>query len=102
MKQKWNLVYRASRDGFEAANFHSKCNDKAHNLVVIKSTQGNVFGGYTDQDWSGNRIFKNDPNSFIFSLINKQNKPTVIKCNEYEHAIFCDSFYGPIFGRGHG
>lgn len=102
MKQKWNLVYRASRDGFEAANFHSKCNDKAHNLVVIKSTQDNVFGGYTDQDWSGNRIFKNDPNSFIFSLINKQNKPTVIKCNEYEHAIFCDSFYGPIFGRGHG
>jgi len=23
--QEWNLIYRASQDGFEASNFDSKC-----------------------------------------------------------------------------
>ena len=40
--QKWNLIYRASRDGFEAFNFDSKCDNKPNTLVIIKS---NVFGG---------------------------------------------------------
>jgi len=35
--QKWNLFYRASRDGFEATNFHSKCDNKQNTLVIIKS-----------------------------------------------------------------
>ncbi len=45
--QKWNLIYRASQDGFEAANFHSKCDNKPNTLVIIKSENGNIFGGYT-------------------------------------------------------
>jgi hypothetical protein len=46
---KWNLIYRASQDGFEAANFHSKCDNKPNTLVIIKSENGNIFGGYTDK-----------------------------------------------------
>ena len=50
--QIWNLIYRASQDGFEIANFHSKCDDKPNTLGVIKSENNeNVFGGYTEQSW---------------------------------------------------
>ena len=77
--QKCNLIYRASRDGFEAFNFNAKCDNKPNTLVIIKSTNGNVFGGYTEQSCSSEVYYKDDRNSFIFSLINKLNKPIKIK-----------------------
>jgi hypothetical protein len=29
--QKWNLIYKASQDGFKSSDFHSKCDDKTNN-----------------------------------------------------------------------
>ena len=44
------LLYRASRDGWTASNFHSRCDNKGPTVTVIKS--GNyIFGGYTEQAW---------------------------------------------------
>jgi hypothetical protein len=53
--QDWSLVYRASQDGFEASKFHMKCDSKSNTFIIIKSTNGFVFGGYTEQVWSGNK-----------------------------------------------
>ena len=43
---------------------------------------------------------KSDPNSFLFSLTNKDNKPCKMKIDPSQHqkAIFCHSEYGPTFG----
>jgi len=98
--QKCNLIYRASRDGFEAAKFHSKCDNKPNTLIIIKSTNGYVFGGYTEQSWNITGTYKSDPNSFIFSFINKLNEPIKIKQNQ-NNGIYCGSNYGPTFGAGH-
>jgi hypothetical protein len=98
--QKWNLIYRASQDGFEAAKFHTNCDNKPNTLIVIKSTNANVFGGYTEQTWNqtgANGHHKADPNSFIFSLINKLNEPIKIKWSR-NNGIFCNTPYGPTFG----
>ena len=47
-----NLLYRASRDGWAASNFHSCCDNKGPTVTVVKS--GNyIFGGYTEQHWDG-------------------------------------------------
>jgi hypothetical protein len=102
-EQKWNLIYRASRNGFEASSFHSKCDNKPNTLVIIKSENGNVFGGYTEQSWfsigSENKsLNKSDPNSFIFSFINKDNKSIKIKGSE-NNGISCNINAGPIFGH---
>jgi hypothetical protein len=42
------------------------------------------------------------PNAFIFSLTNRDNKPIKIKVDPdyHDHAICCDTKYGPIFGYG--
>jgi len=97
--QIWSLIYRASQDGFEGANFHFKCNNKPNTLIIIKSTNGNVFGGYTEKSWISmeNEFFIADPNSFIFSLINKENRPLKIKWSQKE-GICCHKRYGPTFG----
>jgi hypothetical protein len=100
IRQKWNLIYRASKDGFEATNFHSKCDNKPNTLTIIKSTNDNVFGGYTEQKWNQIFYYKDDPNSFLFSLINKLNKPIKIKWSKSD-GIYFGSNYGPIFGGGH-
>ena len=48
------LLYRASRDGRAAANFHSYCDSKGPTVTVVKS--GNyVFGGYTEEQWQSGK-----------------------------------------------
>jgi hypothetical protein len=100
--QKWDLIYKASKDGFQAVRFHSKCDDKANTLVVIKSKNGNIFGGYTEKSWSNTNflspyIDKSDSNAFIFSIINKENRSLKIKCSP-NNGIRCNNNCGPIFG----
>ena len=97
---EWELIYRATKDGFEASKFHSKCDKKPNTLVIVKSCNGNVFGGYTEQSWHQNGVYKNDPAAFIFSFINKEKKPLKLKCISSANAIYCDPSYGPRFGGG--
>ena len=46
------LLYRASRNGWSACNFHSLCDHKGPTVTLVKS--GNyIFGGYTEKSWDG-------------------------------------------------
>ena len=45
------LIYRASRNGWAAANFHSCCDRKWPTVTVVKSSGNYIFGGYTEQHW---------------------------------------------------
>ena len=53
---EWKLLYRASEHDYTAESFHEYCDDKKPTLIVIKSSGGWIFGGYTTQSWSGWRI----------------------------------------------
>ena len=50
---KWKLIYRASQNNYTVRSFHDYCNDKGPTLVIIKSSGGWIFGGFTTQSWSG-------------------------------------------------
>jgi hypothetical protein len=73
-------------------------------LTKLKAKQSSfIFGGFTTVDlkscpWSGK--YKSDRKAFIFSLINQDNKPLKlkIKSNQHQHAILCNSEFGPAFG----
>ena len=55
---KLNLLYRASEHEYIGESFHKCCDDvKGPTLIVIKSSGGWVFGGYTTQSWSGDSIY---------------------------------------------
>ncbi len=93
-------MYRASADGFSGKNFHFKCDKIENTLTVIKSESGNVFGGYTEKAWTSNKQYDRDSNAFLFSLINKEDKPFKVACSDSgKDAILCYSTYGPTFGR---
>ena len=61
-KCKWNLCYRASRDGWSAQDFHKHCDNKGPTVVLVKANDC-IFGGYTDQNWEG---MKDMMNTLIF------------------------------------
>ncbi len=48
----WKLLYRSSEHGYTAASFHYYCSYKNPTLIVIKSSEGWIFGGYTTKSWS--------------------------------------------------
>ena len=48
---KLKLLYRASEHGYTAESFHQYCDDQGPTLIVIKSSGGWIFGGYTTQSW---------------------------------------------------
>jgi hypothetical protein len=100
IKKELKLLYRASRDGFKAENFHSKCDNIPKTLTIIKvKDKPHIFGGYTEATWEGNDICKEDPNAFIFSLVNDDNKPIKMKIpnQNIQNAIYCHPFIGPTF-----
>jgi len=102
--QEWNHIYRASVDGFRANDFHSRCDNKQGTLIIIKTNEGYIFGGYTEALWNqlnNQGEYKSDPNTFIFSLINKDSKPIKINLNmkREKHAIMATKKCGPVFGK---
>ena len=97
-KDTFKLLYRASQDEFASNDFHSKCDGIPNTLTILKAN-GFIFGGFTSATWD-EAGFKSDPNAFLFSLTNKDNKPCKMKINQNQHktAIYCSALYGPTFG----
>ncbi len=92
------LIYRASRDGFKALDFHTKCDNHTNTLTLIKTTKSFIFGGYTTVLWDDCDCSKDDSKAFILSLTNKMNQPTRLNINiNGTYAIFAWKYYGPVF-----
>jgi hypothetical protein len=100
IKNEFDLLYRASPDGFSLEAFHSKCDNIPNTLTIIRvKDKPHIFGGYTEATWEGS-VYKQDPNAFIFSLVNSDNKPIKMKISlNIQNAIFCYPVYGPRFGH---
>ena len=62
-----------------------------------------IFGGFASNTWDRSSGYKNDPNAFIFSVSNPDNKQAVftVKRLSGNNAIYCWSTNGPTFGAGH-
>jgi hypothetical protein len=109
----FNLLWRGSRDGFTAEEFHRRCDGRANTLTVILDTDGNVFGGFTPVEWESrvpnspfdsSNCWKGDDSlrSFLFTLRNPHCVPPrklTLKKENKEKAIFCDSNFCGGFGR---
>ena len=88
-----NLLYKATVDSDKASAFHEKCDGAGNTLVLIESTNGKRFGGFTSCSWEGNSIEKKDEDAFVFSLDKKE----IYDILPEEDAIGCYPKYGPVF-----
>jgi hypothetical protein len=103
--KRFALLWRGSRDGFRARDFHRRCDGYAPTLTLIEDTKGNIFGGFTPVEWeSGSKgeRSKADPSlkSFLFTLKNPHNFPArkfALRADMSNYAIHCYSSWGPHF-----
>ncbi len=100
-KKALSLLWRGSRDGFDAETFHRLCDGKANTVTVIKNTNGFIFGGFTSIPWSSSGNNEADSTAFLFSLTNPSNTPLKLKVKLSQYSVYHLSSYGPIFGWGH-
>jgi hypothetical protein len=102
--KQFTLLWRGSRDGFRARDFHCRCDGHPNTLTVILDTHGNIFGGFTPVEWksTSGKNARADPSlkSFVFTLKNPHNVPTrrfALKAEKKDKAIDCGSDWGPHF-----
>ncbi len=94
------LLYKATKDGFEAAAFHLKCDNQGKTLTIIQANNFNyVFGGYTEVSWGADG-YRSDFYPFLFSLRVNGNSETKRFDLVNQFATF-GSMYGPTFGISH-
>lgn len=60
--REYQKIFTASVDGWNAYDFHSKCDNVGPTLTIVKSTaSGNyVFGGFTAVDWVSSGQWQSD------------------------------------------
>ncbi|PRP81201.1 hypothetical protein PROFUN_02035 [Planoprotostelium fungivorum] len=73
-------LYKATLHGFKSSDFHQHCDNKGPTVVVIKSVNDSLFGGYAEASWEARGNYVRTTKSFLFAL----NNP-----------------HGPTFGGGH-
>jgi hypothetical protein len=111
--KKWSLVYLSSRDGWFASDFHRLVDDIGETLVIIKTSNGSIIGGYNSANWKSNHTYSRsgdqnqNENSFIFSVLNFYNRMDIFKIksifilkvdNKKRNAAYNEPGSGPIFG----
>jgi hypothetical protein len=109
--KRFSVLWRGSRDGFKAKEFHRRCDGHANTLTVVLDTNGNIFGGFTPLKWES-RVVKGDGKnclkaddslkSFLFTLKNPHNIPArrfALKAEKKHWAINCDCKRGPDFAN---
>jgi hypothetical protein len=101
--QKWNLVYKATRDGFTIDDFHRCSDSQGPTITIIQSLDKYLFGGYTSISWNYHQGVKsgvNDSTAFLFTLTNPHGicpRKYLIKSTG-EYAIAPNAM-GPTFGQ---
>jgi hypothetical protein len=100
---KFNLLYRASRDGNTVEAFHSRCDNKGATIAVAKvANSEQIVGGYNPFYWDLNSSWMSTFDSFIYFFADMRNIRTakVSYSNGNPYSIGNDPNFGPVFGGG--
>ena len=88
------LIYKATKDGDKAENFHNKVDGKGPLIILVKTSENIIIGGYTSYPWSSSNQLIFDSDAFLFSI----NKKEIYNIVNYNSACFHSKYNGPCFG----
>ena len=69
---KFVQLFDSKVDGDSITSFHSKCSNKSPIFLIIKTSNGYRFGGFTSKIIDVNNNYTNDNKAFLFSLDKKE------------------------------
>jgi hypothetical protein len=85
-------IYNGSRDGWHYTEFEKRVFNKGPTLIVLKTTEGAICGGYTSKNWDGSHDYTDDIDAFVFNMTHKYIP------NNSKYAIYTQP-YGFDFGE---
>lgn len=91
----FELLYKALIDNDSASSFHNKVDNKGPILVIIKTNDNRIIGGFSSKSWSSEDKNIEDDEAFLFSDFQKYNLNS--KNNKY--ACVHNKEEGPHFGK---
>ena len=95
---KLDLLFKGPYQNFSAVIYHSSLDNIVPCLILIETEKGARFGGFTNQTWKGENVYKKDPTAFLFSLNFLEKYP--IRQDSVSNAIFVKTSYLFTFGKG--
>lgn len=101
---QWQLLYKATIDGFKPKDFHRQCNRKKPTVTIYRdSTTCYLFGGFTRAEWITPRTTystQQDSQAFLFTLTNPHSlTPRKFPIRtDMVSATFNSKNFGPSFG----
>lgn len=70
---RFELLYRGSRDGFTTKKFHSKCDGVTNTLTIVRTTGADIFGASTTLPWHADSNWQQDNvKSLMFCYLNDE------------------------------
>ncbi len=75
------LLYRGSRDGWNADDFHFRCDNKGATVTLYKIKNGPCIGGFIKAQWTSptkSSFNTADGSAILFNLTNNIAFPIVI------------------------
>ena len=95
---KLDLLFKGPYQNFSAIIYHSSLDNIVPCLILVETDKGARFGGFTNQTWKGENVYKKDPTAFLFSLNYLEKYPIRQDC--VSNAIFVKGDYLFSFGKG--
>ena len=95
---KLDLLFKGPYQNFSAIIYHSSLDNIVPCLILVETDKGARFGGFTNQTWKGENVYKKDPTAFLFSLNYLEKYPVRQDC--VSNAIFVKGDHLFSFGRG--
>jgi len=99
-----NLLYKATRDGFNHKKFKERCRRISPTIVIVHTNFNKIIGGFTTLRWDSPKteayeyVYDSYKKTFLFSVT--LGKKFKIR-EEYSKFAICHSaLAGPIFGAG--
>lgn len=90
-------VYKASKDGWSAVDFHEAVDGLGSSLVVARTITGKVFGGYNPNGWRSTDDYTSSSAAFLWCLAGSRVVKLPIlpggSCSVFDYATS-----GPNFG----
>lgn len=92
-----SLYYKGSIHGWNARDFHSRCDKRGPTISLFKIKDGDCIGGYTSASWTADDKYVNDKEAFLFNLSSFRYFPSKLTGTEIYHS----KTFGPCFNGSH-
>jgi TLD len=86
---EFRLIFRATRDGWTANDFHNLCDNQGPFIAIVKTTHGKILGAYAKAPLDVSGHYRGQP-AFIFSYdLKKKFIPQSYVNSTYNTAGYC-------------